>query len=117
MKTMNTISKLLLLVILAGTSLAHAQSSATTRTFEALATTVRMPVSPNGTITLRESENTDFETVRVTPRTRYLINHKSMRLDQFRKAIQGLLQKGEFTINIRRDEASQTAATVFVYVD
>ena len=117
MKTMNMISKIVLLAVLASTSFAYAQSLPPTKTFEALATSIRLPVSANGTIALRESEHTDYISVRVTPKTRYQIDNKTMRLDEFRKAVRNLLQGGEFTINVVRDETSQTVDTVYVYAD
>lgn len=115
MKTIKTIS---LTAVLLAASMANADSQyPATKTFEAMAQTIRIPVSTNGTIGLRECDDCEFHSVRVTPDTQYRINQKSMRLEQFRLAIQQLTLDHDFAINVRRDEATQTAAIVFVVVN
>ena len=114
-KTIKTIS---LAVIALAAGIANADSGyRATKTFEAMAETIRIPVSTSGTISLRECDDCQFHSVRVSPETQYRINQKDMQLGQFRIAIQQLTLEHRFSINVRRDEATQTASIVFVYVN
>lgn len=117
MNIMNTIKAMLLTSALFAASVAYSDTHPATRTFEALATTVRMPVSASGTITLRECDDCEVQSIRVTPDTQYRINEQSMPLEQFRHAIRDLQNNGAHVVNVRRDEASQTVASIFVYTD
>ena len=68
MKTMTTA---LLSLLLFTSTAATAQNYAPTRTYEVLVNSVRLPSSPAGTITVKECDDCDFETYRVTERTVY----------------------------------------------
>lgn len=117
MNSMNTIKMAMLATAIFVTSVAYSDTYVATKTFEALVTTVRMPLSSSGTITLRECRKCEVQSIRVTPNTQYRINGERMLLEPFRHAVQGLQSSGEHIINVRRDEASQTVASIFVYTD
>lgn len=117
MSTHSMIQSLTVLLLLLAVSIATADDYPPTRTFEAQMNSVRMPVSPNGTVTLRECDSCAFETVRVTPNTRYHVNGKSLKFSDFLAVLKDLRASGIDTLNVTRDETSQTAAVVFVYAD
>ena len=104
-------------LLIASTSIATANSYPPTKTFEGIISSVRMPATPNGTITLRECDDCDFQTIRVTSNTRFEVNNKSVKFDDFRKLVLELKPEGEATVNVTRDEASQTVAVMFLYID
>ena len=112
MKT--TITALISLLLVMSAS-AMAQNYAPTRTYEVLVNTVRLPSGPNGTVTVKECDDCDYETYRVTPRTVYSVDGKNMRLDDFRLAIEALRVDPSIAVNVRRDIQSNTIIKVFVY--
>ena len=48
---------------------------------------VRLPRSEGGTIAFRECSSCDYQTRRVSPATRWLINGRSVSLEKFRAAV------------------------------
>ena len=112
---MKTITAVLFSFLLSISMAAMAENYPPTKTYEALVKSVRMPDSANGTITVKECEKCDYETYRVTERTVYALNGESMRLDDFRLAIEELKQSGDHNINVRRDLQTNTISKVFVY--
>ncbi|MGB5258214.1 MAG: hypothetical protein WBN07_03355 [Woeseiaceae bacterium] len=109
-----TTTALLSLLLFMSTT-AIAQNYAPTRTYEVLVNSVRLPSSPGGTITVKECDDCDYETYRVTERTVYAIDGKSMRLEDFRLAIDAMRLDPSNVVNVRRDIQSNTIAKVFVY--
>jgi hypothetical protein len=112
MKTMTTA---LLTLLLLTSAAVMAQNYPPTRTYEVLVQAVRLPGSPNGTITVKECDACDYETYRVTDRTVYSIDGKNLRLHDFRLRIEELRQDGNHVVNVRRDIQSNTISKVFVY--
>ena len=113
---MNMIKTITLAWMLVISSLALADSVPPTKTFEVSIQSLRLPVSPNGTVALRECDDCDYQTIRVTPNTQYIINNEHLRLDKFRKLILDLKLRGDITVNVKRDDDSNTVTSVFVYV-
>ena len=113
---MNMIKIISLAWMLVFSSIAFANDVPATKTFEVSIKSLRLPVSPNGTVSLRECDDCDYHAIRVTPDTQYKINGKHLRLTEFRKAILDLKLRGDITVNVTRDEASSTVASVYVYV-
>jgi len=113
MKMIKIITLAWMLVI---SSLAFAATMPATTTYEVSINSLRLPVSPNGTVALRECDDCDYHSIRVTPDTQYVINDKRLRLNKFRKRILDLKQHGDITVNVTRDDASNTVVTVFLRV-
>ncbi len=113
---MNMIKTITLAGMLIVSSFAYANSVPATKTFEVSIYSVRLPVSPNGTVALRECDDCDYHSIRVTPDTQYRINDKPLRLTDFRNRLLDLRLRGDITVNVRRDEATNTVALVFVHV-
>lgn len=112
---MKTMTNALLSLLLFTSTAAIAQNYAPTRTYEVLVNSVRLPGSPAGTITIKECDDCDFETYRVTERTVYAVDGKAMRLEKFRLAMDELRLDPGNVVNVRRDIQSNTIAKVFVY--
>lgn len=112
---MTMIKTLTITLVFAFSISAFAQGVPITKTFEVSIFSVRIPVSENGTISIRECDDCDYHSLRVTPRTQYLMNGKAMKLDQFRRALTDMRQHGDTTVNVMRDDASNTVVNVRVY--
>ena len=113
---MNMIKTITLAGMLLISPFALADSMPATTTYEASILTLRLPVSPNGTVTLRECDDCDYQSIRVTPGTQYKINDRHLRLNQFRKRILDLKLRGDITVNVTQDEATNTVVSVYVYI-
>jgi len=113
---MKTSTAILFSLLLFVSTAAMGENYPPTRTYEALVSTVRLPDSSNGTITVKECDECDYETYRVTERTVYALNGKSMRLDDFRLVVEELrASDGRTNINVRRDLRTNTISKVFIY--
>lgn len=112
---MKMIKTLAIAIALTFSISAYAEGLPPSKTFEVSIFSVRMPVSQNGTISIRECENCDYHSLRVTPDTQYLLNGKAMKLDRFRKALTEMRQHGDTTVNVKRDDTSNTVVNVRVY--
>jgi len=97
-------------------SVAIANDAPPTKTFEVSINSLRLPVSPNGTVSLRECDDCDYHAIRVTPNTQYTINGKNFRLTEFRKAVLDLKLRGDRTVNVTRDDTTNTVETVSMLV-
>jgi hypothetical protein len=113
MKMIKIITLAWMLVI---SSLAFASTMPATKTYEVSINSLRLPVSPNGTVALRECDDCDYHSIRVTPDTQYRINDKHLRLNKFRERILDLKLRGDITVNVTRDETTNTVVSVYVYV-
>jgi len=113
---MNMIKTITFAWMMVMSSLVFASTMPPTKTYEVSINSLRLPVSPNGTVALRECDDCDYHTIRVTPNTQYVINDKHLRLTKFRERILDLKLRGDITVNVTRDETTETVVTVFVYV-
>lgn len=113
---MNMIKIISLAFMLVFSSSAFANDVPATNTFEVSAKSLRLPVSANGTVSLRQCDDCDYHAIRVTPDTQYKINGKHLQLAEFRKAILELKLRKDFTVNVTRDDATSTVASVYAYV-
>lgn len=112
MKIIKTV--LLSLLLVASTSVI-ANSMPPTKTYEAMIKSVRLPYRPFGTLSVRGCADCDYETYRVTRSTRYSIDSKSMRLRDFRAALERLQLDQEHNVNVTRDINSNTITAVFLF--
>ncbi len=112
---MKVIKTVLLSLLLVASTPALADSLPPTKTYEAMIKTVRLPQRPFGTLAVRGCEDCDYETYRVTQRTRYSIDNKSMRLKEFRAALEELALDKDHNVNVTRDINSNTIVAVFLF--
>lgn len=114
MKIIKTV--LLSLLLVASTSVI-ADSMPPTKTYEAMIQSVRLPQRPFGTLAVRGCLDCDYETYRVTRRTRYSIDNKTMRLKDFRATLERLALGKEHNVNVTRDINSNTITAVFLFTN
>lgn len=112
---MKMIKTILLSLLLVASTGAIANSMPPTKTYEAMIKSVRLPKVPNGTLAVRECDDCDYETYRVTPRTRYSVDNKTMRLKDFRATLEKLALDDEHNVNVTRDIQSNTIIAVFLF--
>ena len=112
---MKIIKTILLSFLLVASTSAIANSMPPTKTYEAMIKSVRLPHRPFGTLSVRGCEHCDYETYRVTGNTRYSIDNKSMRLNDFRAALERLELGQEHNVNVTRDINSNTITAVFLF--
>lgn len=112
---MKTSTAILFSLLLFVSTAAMGKDYPPTRTYESSVNSVRLPDSSNGTITVKECDKCDYETYRVTERTVYALNGKSMRLDDFRLVVEELKLGGDHNIDVRLDLQTNTISKVFVY--
>ncbi len=112
---MKIIKTILLSLLLITSTSAVADSMAPTKTYEAMIKSVRLPYRPFGTLSVRGCEDCDYETYRVTRRTRYSIDNKSMRLKDFRATLANLGLDQDHNVNVTRDINSNTITAVYLF--
>lgn len=111
---MKMIKTLTIAALLSFATLASAQGVPPSTTFEISIFSVNLPVSANGRISIRECDDCDYHSIRVTPQTVYQVNGQTLKLDDFRKAITDLRRDGDTTVNVKRDDTSNTVASIRV---
>jgi len=113
---MKTIKMFILstLLMMSTATLADSYSMPPTKTYEAMIKSVRLPSNPNGTLAVRECRDCDYERYRVTPRTRYRIDNKNMRLADFRAMLEKLGLDRDHNVNVTRDIQSNTITAVYL---
>lgn len=111
---MNMIRKITLASLLSLASLAMADTVPSTKTHEVSIFDLRLPVSTSGTVTLRECDDCDYYSIRVTPDTLYRVGNERLELRKFRDRILDLKSSGDITVNVTEDDASNTVTSVFV---
>lgn len=115
MLTIKTLRTLFISIFLVFGMQAYAQSLPMTKTFEVSATSLRMPATANGTIALRECEDCDYHSLRVTSQTSYQINGRGHTLSDFKKLLVAMKSEGDVYVNVKRDDTTNTVASVFIY--
>ena len=108
------IRKLLVLVLL-GLSLAAAADFRTiTEVYEIDLPNLRLPGSEGGTLALKECDDCEVQTLRVSAATRYVLNHRDVTLVEFKKAISRVTNREDVIVDVFHHLESNTATTVRV---
>ncbi len=81
------IRKLLVLVLLGLSFAAAADFRTITEAYEVALSDLRLPGSENGTLTFRPCSDCEAQTLRVTGKTRYLINDRDFALAEFKEQL------------------------------
>jgi hypothetical protein len=81
------IQRLLVLAILGLSLSAAADFRTITEAYEVDLSDLRLPRSENGNLTFRQCPDCDVQTLRVTVKTRYLINDRDFALAEFKKEL------------------------------
>ena len=110
------IRKLLVLVLL-GLSLAAAADFRTiTEVYEIDLPNLRLPGSENGTLTFRQCSDCEAQTLRVTSKTRYLINERDFALAAFKEQLKGVRNRRDQHVAVLHHLESNTIKAIKVWL-
>lgn len=115
---MNKFKLTIATLLLGFSAAAMSQSDAPKVTiYEALLKNFGMAESINGAVGFRECDECDYMRLRVTQRSTFMIDGRYMSFKDFRKAITAFEEAGQdrVNVNIGRDDAAGTLASVFIY--
>ena len=108
------IRKLLVLVLL-GLSLAAAADFRTiTEAYEVDLSNLRLPGSENGTLTFKQCADCEAQTLRVTVKTRYLINDRDFELAEFKEQIKRVKNRKDQIVSVLHHLESNTIKAIKV---
>ncbi len=108
------IRKLLVLVLL-GLSLAAAADFRTiTEAYEVALSDLRLPGSENGTLTFKQCSDCKAQTLRVTGKTRYLINDRDFALAEFKEQLKHIRNRKDQNVSVLHHLESNTIKAVKV---
>jgi biopolymer transport protein ExbD len=108
--------KLLVLVLL-GLSLAAAADFRTiTEAYEVDLSDLRLPGSENGTLTFKQCADCESQTLRVTGKTRYLINDRDFALAEFKEQLQAIRNRKDQSVSVLHHLESNTIKAIKVWL-
>ncbi len=106
--------KLLVLVLL-GLSLAAAADFRTiTEAYEVYLSDLRLPGSENGTLTFRRCPSCEAQTLRVTGKTRYVVNDRGVALAEFKNQLRRVRNRNAVAATVMHHLESNTITAVSV---
>ena len=84
------------------------------RAYELVLSDLTVPPSQNSKLMFKECDDCDSRSIRLTPRTQFKINGRSMRFDQFREAIRGVRKPDETLTIVLHHLESDTVKSISV---
>ncbi len=95
---------------------AAAEDRIITLAYEITLSNFNVPVTANGGVTFKECAECELIRTRVTPNTRYAINDKTVRLEDFRKAVGQVRNPDEKLIVVLHHLESDTVQSLNVSI-
>jgi hypothetical protein len=80
--------------------------------YELALSNVRVPATPSSGIMFKKCDDCDFETIRVTPATRYEVDGQPVTLKEFRERAFGVSDRAAKTVIVLHDFKSDTVTRV-----
>ncbi len=108
------IRKLLILVLLELSLAAAADFRTITEAYEVDLSDLRLPGSENGTLNFRRCSDCEAQTLRVTGKTRYLINDSDFALAEFKKQLKRVRNRKDQNVSVLYHLESNTITTIEV---
>ena len=108
--------KLLVLVLLGLSLTAAADFRTTTEVYEIDLPNLRLPGSENGTLTFKQCADCEAQTLRVTSKTRYLINDHDFALAEFKEQLKGVRNRKDQIVSVLHHLESNTIKAVKVWL-
>ena len=108
------IRKLLVLVLLGLSFAAVADFRTITEVYEIDLTNLRLPGTEGGTLAIKECDECDVQTLRVSAGTRYVLNDRDVTLLQFKKAISRITNREDVVVDVAHHLESDTVTAVMV---
>ena len=84
--------------------------------YEVALSEIRLPRSENGTIAYKECSTCNFQTKRVDPDTRWLINGRAVPLQKFREAVNRVTDRNNEAVSILHHLERNRVTAVSVYL-
>ncbi len=110
------IGKLLVLVLL-GLSLAAAADFRTiTEAYEVVLSDLRLPGSENGTLTFKQCSDCEVQTLRVTSKTRYVVNDRDFALAEFKDQLKHIRNRKDLSVAVLHHLESNTIKAIKVWL-
>ena len=110
------IRKLLVLVLL-GLSLAAAADFKTiTESYEVALSDLRLPGSEYGTLTFKQCSDCKAQTLRVTSKTRYVINDRDFALAELEEQLKGVRNRKDQIVSVLHHLESNTIKAIKVWL-
>ncbi len=110
-------SRKLLALVLLGLSLAAATDFTTiTEAYEVDLSDLRLPGSENGTLTFKQCSDCEIQTLRVTGKTRYLINDRDFALPEFKKQLKRVATRKDHGVAVLHHLESNTIKAIKVWL-
>ncbi len=108
------IRKLLVLVLLGLSFAAAADFRTTTEVWEVELINLRLPASEGGTLALKDCNDCEVLSLRVSAGTRYVLNHRDVTLVEFKKAISRVTNREDVIVDVAHHLASDSVTKVMV---
>ncbi len=108
------IRKLLVLVLLGLSFAAVADFRTITEVYEIDLTNLRLPGTEGGTLAIKECDECDVQTLRVSAGTRYVLNHRDVTLVEFKKAISRVRNREDVIVDVAHHLESDSVTKVMV---
>ncbi len=105
----------LLAIVLLGLSLSAAADFTTiTEAYEVALSDLRLPHNEGGTLTLKQCAACEPQTLRVTGKTRYVLNDRDFELAEFKKQLKGVRNRSDDSATVMHHLESNTITAVMV---
>ncbi len=110
-------SRKLLVLVLAGLSLAAAADFKTiTEAYEVDLSDLRLPGSENGTLAFKQCADCEAQTLRITGKTRYLINDRDFALAEFKEQLKRVRNRKDQNVSVLHHLESNTIKAVKMWL-
>ena len=106
--------KLLILVLLGLSLSAAADLTTITAAYEVAVSDLRLPGSENGTLTFKRCPDCEVQTLRVTGKTRYVVNDHGVALAEFKNQLRGVRNRNTVAATVMHHLESNTITAVRV---
>jgi len=106
--------KLLILVLLGLSVSAAADLTTITAAYEVAVSDLRLPVSENGTLTFKQCPDCEAQTLRVTGRTRYLLDDRNVELAEFKNQLRRVRNRKTVAVTVMHHLESNTITAISV---
>lgn len=110
------IKKLLVCILLSFSLPAAADFVTVSEAYEIALSDFRVPATPSSGVQFKKCDECEFQTIRVTPNTQYVINGKSVLLKEFRKRIFDVRDRAAETIIVLHHLESDTIVSISVEI-
>jgi hypothetical protein len=108
------VKKLILLALLTLSLPVAADFVIVSEAYEIALSNFRVPATPSSGVQFKKCDECDYQTVRVTPNTRYVVNGQAVTLKEFRKRVFDVRDRAAETIIVLHHLESDTIESVSV---